>query len=379
MKFKRVDIHHRTLGGTVINWEMEHPTPDDITFEVWASRPTVDDWRLVAAVSDGMSAVDITRQQYGVSTRVSYRIDAYSGDDSISTTKVVGKHFNDTKKNLIAQEIIRKEEMLMRKKTGTSGLLWKRRHWGALCECVDPDSGMAMDSHCLQCYGTGIDGGYFAPVPYIVSFNEGLARQIDISDGGVGTVDTRQGPTVRALICPRLDSGDVWVNCDTDQRYVVGAIKETLYSGKALLYSMVQMSLAPSSDIIYSLPLEGDPAGEGGRVLINDGRLLLFDTILDGYYPVAIVGGALAVFSETEPALTVKAEDGKLLVFNVTTGGYNAIGVYDGSLEWYDDPAAAPAVELSNGVLRLYDPVQESYWRIGLMDGSFTVFEEISP
>lgn len=378
LKFKSVDIYHRVTGGTLITWRMVHPTPASTLFKIWCSRSGVGDWRLVGSVIDEMSFIDVTRQQYGVSPRVYYRVDAVSGSLTVSQVAHVGSTATTREQQLIAKEILRKEHMLMQKKTGTRGRLLKRKHWGPLCSCVDPDTAEPTDSYCLKCYGTGIADGYFTAVDYMMSFSANKQRQLKISDStSVGTVESSGQPlTARSLICPRLDTGDVWINCITDERYIVGLVQELLYAGAPLLYGLVQLSLVPSSDVIYKLPVDFNPGGEAGRIIIDDGKLLLYDIELKGYYPVGIVGSSLSVF--TSNLVTCRVEQNRLLLLNTLTGDYLAVGLSGGVLELYTTIADAPKVKIREGLLWLYDTLNNVYVRVGLVSGAFTVFAEDS-
>lgn len=378
LKFKSVDIYHRVTGGTLITWRMIHPTPASTLFKIWCSRSGVGDWRLIGSVIDEMSFIDVTRQQYGVSPRVYYRVDAVNGSLTVSEIAHVGSTTTTREQQLIAKEILRKEYMLMQKKTGTRGRLLKRKHWGPLCTCVDPDTAEPTDSHCLKCYGTGIAGGYFTAVDYMMAFSANKQRQLKIADNAnVGTVEnSSQALTARALICPRLDTGDIWINCITDERYIVGLVQETLYAGIPLLYEAVQLSLAPSSDVVYKLPVDFNPGGEAGRIIIDDGKLLLYDIGRNGYYPVGIVGSSLAVFISN--LVTCRVEQNRLLLLNTATSSYVAVGLYGGVLELHTTITDAPKIQLRDGVLWLYDRLTNVYRRIGLINGTFTVFAEDS-
>ena len=376
LTFKSVRVYPRLRGGTLITWEMERPVPADVVFRIWYSNTGVDDWAHVVTVVGGGSAVDVERRHYGVSLRQVYRVDAESAlEGAASRTHTVGTQ-HTPHNQLIADAIVRKEYMLMQKRTGTPGLLLKKRHWGALCECVDPDTGESRNSHCLKCYGTGIDKGYFAAVDYIVSFNSPKQRKLQVSDKDVGMADDVQNVQARALICPRLDAGDVWVNCATDERYVVGAVRETRFAGVPLLYEAVELRPAPAADIVYELPLEGAPGGEAGSVRLEDGSFLVYDVVYDGYYPVGIANAALAVFNA--PSLAYRLQEGVLLLYDVMDGLYRPVGLNNGVFEAYASTHDVPTItsRVSNGRWLLWDRARSAYYLVGLSAGALTVFEE---
>ena len=377
LTFNNVRVDPRTRGGTLITWEMAQPVPADVVFRVWYSNTGVDDWVHVATVVGGGSAVDVERRHYGVSLRQVYRVDAESATEgAASRTHTVGTQ-HTPHNQLIADAIIRKEYMLMRKKTGTPGLLLKKRHWGSPCECVDPDTGESRDSHCLKCYGTGIDKGYFKAVDYIVSFNSPRQRKLQVSDKDVGTVDEVQNVQVRALLCPQLDAGDVWVNCMTDERFIVGAVQETRFAGVPLLYESVELRPAPAADIVYELPLEGTPGGEAGSVRIEDGSFLVYDVTYAGYYPVGIMNSALAVLNA--PSIAYRIMDDTLMLYDILAGVYRAVGLNGGVFEVYASSHGVPTItsRIRDGRWLLWDRALEAYYLAGLSSGTLTVFEEI--
>ena len=375
LTFKTLDVYNRARGGTLIAWTMAAPAPVGITFRVWYSHSGVGDWRYVALVVDGATAVDVERRHYGASLRAAYRVDAEAGDETATRTATVGG-MHDRQQQLTAGAILRKEELLLRKKTGTPGLLWKRKHWGARCSCVNPDTGECLDSHCDKCYGTGTDGGYFAAVDYMIALGGQKSRKLDTSDAGAGTVGNVQPQTGRALICPRLDTGDVWANCRTDERYVVGTIQATLFAGVPLLYHAVELNLAPAADVVYALPREGDPEWEAGRLVVENGMLMVYDTSLRGYYPIGLQTKALTVFSA--PAVAYRMQDNRLYLLDIDGGIYRPVGLNDGVFEVYDssDVATDALARVTDGLFMLWDRTLGRYRRCGLADGAFTVYEE---
>ena len=377
LRFNNVRVYPRMRGGTLITWDMVQPVPPDMIFRVWYSNTGVDDWVHVATVTDGgSSVVDAERRHYGVSLRQVYRVDAESATEgSVSRTLTVGSQ-HMPHNQLLADAIIRKEYMLMQKRTGTPGLLLKKRHWGTPCECVDPDTGESRNSHCLKCYGTGIDKGYFAAVDYIVSFNSPKQRKIQVSDKDVGTVDDVQNIQARALICPQLDAGDVWVNCATDERYIVGVVRETRFAGVPLLYEAVELRPAPAADVVYELPLEGVPGGTPGAVRLEDGSFLVYDVAYDGFYSVGVSSGAIAVLNA--PALAYQIRDGALLLYDILEGAYRAVGLNGGVFEVYATTYEVPTItsKVLAGVWWMWDRGRAAYFKVGLSGGAMTVFEE---
>lgn len=369
--FKDVSVYHQTRGGTVVSWRLASGPPGDLRFRVWCSDSGIAAWRLVGTVTGALSLIDVQRRQYATDVRVAYRVEAVDGDTSVmSGVTYAGIQLGD-KHALVASAILKKERMLLEKRTGTPGLLWKRKHWGPRCgTCLDPDSGEPRDSHCPECYATGISGGYYPAVDYLFALGPARARKLTESQQGMVNPQQLAG---RGLPCPRLDTGDVWATCATDERYVVGAIRETLFQGAVLLYEQVELGLAPAADVVYRLPTS-DEGQQAGEVLVEGGRLLVYDGGLDAFYPVGIDEQALAVLPA--PEVNFRMVGSRLHLRDARSGQFYAVGLRGGAFEVYASGTDAPAADITHGYLRFWDPEENAYRRAGLSYGVFEVYEE---
>jgi hypothetical protein len=156
----------------------------------------------------------------------------------------------------IVSEILRKEYMYMRTYTGICGCLLKRRHWGTACtECLDFDTGDITSGQCDVCYGTGVVGGYFDPVSYYISESGNAPKRIEQSQAG-GTSENAV-TVARGIVCPCVDTKDVWVNGQTDERYMVQKVKTISYRGVPVIYDSIELRLIPTTDIIYQFDITG--------------------------------------------------------------------------------------------------------------------------
>lgn len=261
--FTKFEVYGKVLGGAVMAWDLSKmfkvTTP--ITFEVWASRDGVGDWTLVTTTVDQYVAIDVNRWIYGVAPQLHYQIRfSYGGTVYESIVKQTIGNL-DVRDSNIVNEIIRKECLRLEKYAGQCGYLYKRRRWGVACpDCLDYDTGEVKSAHCLTCFGTGITGGYFAPIEYWVApAVPGVGRRTATQPEGQGVIEDRTW-AVRAINCPWLDTGDVWVDFDTDQRYVVQSVKEITYRSVPIVFEPVELRTAPATDVIYELPRPDDAA-----------------------------------------------------------------------------------------------------------------------
>jgi DNA-directed RNA polymerase subunit H (RpoH/RPB5) len=374
MRFTDAKAYIRALGGTLIEWRLSGIQPQDAAIEVSYSSTGVDDWVHVATTS-GAFVVDIVRRAYGIGHRDHYRLVVSSGGTQLDQTVIDASTVLVKSRRLKAKKILQDEYIVMSKKTGTPGVLWKRKHAGARCTCVDYSSGEPTNANCPLCYGTGLAGGYHMPVPYLVSLSSPKLKKIDTTD--LGTVDNMRALQARAFICPSLDAEDIWMNCGTGERYRVGHARTTLYAGVPLLYESVELKPVEYSSAVYELPTDTSPSSMEGRIRTDAGMLLVYDTVLGSYYPLGILNGAVTIYSEPFAAYRVVA--GILHLFDAATSTYLPVGLQDGAAVVFGSEAASRGhgIILTGGILTMWDTVREAYYRCGLSNGSFTVYEAI--
>jgi hypothetical protein len=74
--------------------------------------------------------------------------------------------------NLRIQEIQRREWLLLRKFVGVQTLLFRRKVYGKRCpECYNEDTKRLNKDHCLTCYGTSWEGGYYDPMSTLMQYD----------------------------------------------------------------------------------------------------------------------------------------------------------------------------------------------------------------
>ena len=265
--FTRVDIYNRVRGGALIAWQLSPAVRLDAepTFTVEASRSGVGDWEVVAVTTGYYAAIDESRWLYGKAPRLHYRVRfTTAGRTHTSPRYQIGANL-DGRDAAILRDIVRKEALRFRQ-SGQCGFLYKRRHWGPRCTaCHDYDTGSVLNSNCGSCFGTGYSGGYFPPVEFWLSqVSAGPQRRKAVADG-LGVRGDRN-IVVRALCCPWIDSDDVWVDFDSDQRYYIQTVNEVNYRGSIFLFDSVELRLAAATDIIYQLerPDDGSLESEYG-------------------------------------------------------------------------------------------------------------------
>lgn len=73
----------------------------------------------------------------------------------------------------IANEVQRREYMLLSKFAGVKSFFFKRKTYGPRCpRCWNELQERVMDDHCPVCYGTSFEGGYWDPIPIYVQYEQ---------------------------------------------------------------------------------------------------------------------------------------------------------------------------------------------------------------
>jgi len=128
----------------------------------------------------------------------------------------------------------------------------KRRTWGERCPlCVNKSTGKVMRADCLNCWGTGLVGGYWTPC-YMKGRRSAPDNTSEISP------DQKSDSNSHNFLMPSspsLERDDVIVSLDSGQRYLVRKQNETQIQLRAVHQSVGTVELA-RDHIIYRLRVE---------------------------------------------------------------------------------------------------------------------------
>ena len=149
---------------------------------------------------------------------------------------------------LIAQELVRKKNLLRSVSTGIECVLRKRKIFGVPClKCTDPVTNYCTDPNCLFCYGTKIVGGFSAPQDIYCEILEG-DREIKPSE--MGTVENIIGAGF--LASPIVTKGDVIIEKHRNARWCINSVTRTQYRTLIVDQKFNIRRIAPK-DIEYKL------------------------------------------------------------------------------------------------------------------------------
>jgi hypothetical protein len=255
--FTRFEIHAITKGGTILLWEVnplfEPASP--AVFRLYQSRSGVGDWIAIGTAEDTYMFLDENQWKYGKAPRWHYKVTVEDAEGSVyesCTAQVLGNL--PQRDSAILKEMIRKETLRLTGYSGTCGWVFKKRRWGTKCpECLDYDTGEIVNANCDTCLGTGWVGGYFSGVQYWFADSiPGIKRRTQTHESGQGVTGDRTW-AARGLNCPWLDTGDVWINSCTDERFIVQSVQEIAYRSIPFVFDPVELRLAPATDIVYNI------------------------------------------------------------------------------------------------------------------------------
>ncbi len=246
----------------IITWQMDSSFQPDgpVDFYVDKAR-SGGEWEEIAGpITDDCLYIDPVRWNWNKDMNTFYRIRYDAGISewvySVPVRAIGGWERTDY---ALMRTIVRKE-LLQYNKYGLTGVLLNRRDWGAECTlCTEFDTGEATDGQCPECFGTGISGGYFSPIPKtVLPLDKALKMQ---SSKLAMKDDTQRG--VRCVAYPTLiKENDLWLDDKNGTRWSIRGIKPVAeLKGVPLVYQLT-LKLIPMTDIIYRAPEGTDKATE---------------------------------------------------------------------------------------------------------------------
>lgn len=272
--FRRLTVDHIVEGGSRVWWQLL-PTfnePGPYTFQLQFGRtglPVANDWVDAGApVVNGVLAIDDQKRLYGKTLETHYRVVLTTAVSRYVSLPTDAQGRLDEKDWCQAREIIRKET-LRHTKCSHDGFIVKRLRYGRRCtRCLDPQTGEIQNSRCPECFGTGFSGGYHPPLAFqwldtVEDSPVGERRGGDSPPGQSADITEK----VRVLGFPMLDKEDVFVDTDSDIRWIVDTIDEKASMRSVPLILELTVKKAPYTDVVYRIPvLPGQP--QSSRIIL---------------------------------------------------------------------------------------------------------------
>ena len=238
--FQLLRVVPLVAGGTSIQWRTHPSMPLSmpVTFTCQVSREGADGtagWTDLPNVLVGdaskvvFSNVDKTQRTFTIADRVYYRVKLVDNDGKTYYSRPLFPYADLPRQDrLHVQYIIRDQFLRMRSGAGVCGFLFKRKYWGTRCTqaaCLDKDTREQMGRRCSTCLGTGWVGGYAQPIPFWTDFTDNLTKKISTVTTGQTFAEVNQ---VQVILCPEIQTGDIFLDPASDVRYWIDSIDVTL-------------------------------------------------------------------------------------------------------------------------------------------------------
>ena len=259
--FKNVIVTPARERGTRVQWSLGSQIRDEGSYEysLQVGNAGVTDscaWKTVATEIDTCCLIDPRRRLAGAQNFTHYRLKLETAEGIYYSRPLhtFGKlNYADWR---LYESIIRAEGIQLASRDGTRGTLLKRKISGIKCKrCRDFGTGEVKDAMCKLCYGIGWLGGYYAPIHcFYININPSgstIAKDVNTQGPVAETYVTGRGIAV-----PILTSGDVWVNRESSERFLITGLKHLVeVKGIPTVYQ-IGMDKIPFSDVVYSFSVE---------------------------------------------------------------------------------------------------------------------------
>jgi hypothetical protein len=268
--FSSVQVNLNPLGGTLIGWSLVSgfTAKAPFYFYVDVAYSGSDEWETLneTPIIDGCVYTDPAQRHYDHLANFYYRIRLVLpndldnlGDPRVHVSQPQLAAGVLSKRDwLVAREICRKEYLMQKKRTNLThvGFILKRRRWGTECpDCIEYDTKEVQNGSCAICFGTGFTGGYFPRIDFRCTFDAPWGREFKRDEEVSLTNNIVR--KARAVAYPYLDTNDIYVRRDTGERFYINSIAQIAEVGNVPIIVLVELRLAPVTDIVYTIPLEG--------------------------------------------------------------------------------------------------------------------------
>lgn len=270
-----VKVYPAWLKEVTLQWEVPAEWIDP-KFTIYKSESSQSGYKKVNTLPvTGNAWVD--RETYQDST---HRVDFYIVEATLSTGEVFrsAPAYVKTRRNshvkVYANEISRREALMLRKFLGVPAILFKRRTYGKRCpDCWSEEYASVIRDNCERCVGTGYDGGYF---PGIVTYFQFEPSQKHLQFTYSGKTESNHTSCWTTSL-PKLDPYDVIVRLHDYKVFNLDSVRQTELQGETLrqMAAAVELShkapehklidihnlMAPPYDLPGLSPMSGKDTG----------------------------------------------------------------------------------------------------------------------
>lgn len=260
--FRHTSVRFSPSGGTTVSWLLHRwfsdPGPHSFLLQQSRDPGPAGEWADVGfAVTDVETLVDEEKRVWGRRSDVWYRVVLATSAGVYPSPAIQAGNLLNFREWRLSREILRKEQLRHRRYASAPCVYLRRKRYGARCKrCAHAATGEATTDRCSRCWGTGVDGGYLAPMRDVwVTF--GLtARREQTDDQTVGTTSPEVIDTCRIVGDPRPDSYDVIVDLKGGRRFYVHKVTNQAEVSGYTIVSEMELRPAEYSDPIYDFPID---------------------------------------------------------------------------------------------------------------------------
>lgn len=248
----QLKVRSLDVDFTELSWKIDDTTEDVLDYElqVLRSEAPAGPWDAVSEkFSDKYLFYDRFTRPFHNWRSLFYSI--VVTHKQTGETKTFGPQQQQAEPDLIANELRRHMQLLLREFTGRRCWLLPRRTFGQRCpSCWNKTLQKQTRSGCKTCFDTGFARGFLHPVE--------VFAQIDTGSPAVDTRNAPGGNTARLVDIGGVKPRDILVEAE-NKRWRVVAVNQTEQS-RSPIHLEVQLQEIPESDVEYAIPLVLDQA-----------------------------------------------------------------------------------------------------------------------
>lgn len=284
IQFKSLEIIPTTflsIDTVGIQWSIKKTLEPPSQFQFFVERSGAPNgpFKEIAGPLDNTSFIDTTVNRFSKNREIFYRVkvvDKITLEESLTTDSDAAPFVSDwdedrnrgavsafeefvsgalsihfAREDLVRMEIIRRNNLLLRRFTGTITAILKMRTFGQRCDkCWDPILRRSVTSFCPNCWGTGFTGGYFDQIDQFVDFDiEPKITRIEVR-GEIQDIDDNANTTNFPLLSP----GDLLVRPD-GRRWTVISVQATELRRMVSRQLLALRLVNPNERNVYKVPV----------------------------------------------------------------------------------------------------------------------------
>lgn len=248
--YKATYVHNFLI---IAEWEF-HPTPEDpADYEIVILRGESPKIENMAAVSSSLGAqlffydsLKHPRASYFKDYYYRVRISGPSNTRHSKPFKVARP------KDLVAAELMRKNEMLHRVKNGTKCLVYQKKKEGVRCAyCWDEVRHRVLLDQCPECLGTGYKRGFYSPVEMWINISR---DQYVLQKESMGNYE-RRSSLLKMTAVPELKPEDLIFEIEEGVIWKIIENREKIKKQRSLYrQTLVGVALDKDSEEYQSIP-----------------------------------------------------------------------------------------------------------------------------